>query len=239
MEITAVQYLMSVLGLSIYVYLLWTGYRRNLFKHYPFFFGFIAWCLVRDVTRWIVSFQWGLQSDFVSDFYNITGIPTPLGQIFLLLEIYNRVKFRRDVQHWLVLVLFSGLMTLYSLNGQQSNFYLVFHNIALYFQVLFCLLVHLQFHQNRRIYLGRNYSGILYGLSLMIALQSFNYSLKLFEIMPNEYFVYLVQLLSFIPWVAYIVTMRQLDVPGVIEPEVVEELASIEANFRRAARCLR
>jgi len=240
MDVNLVQYLISIFAFCLYFYLLYVGYRDGLIRHFPFFYGFVTWCIVRDASRWVVLTYWGYGSEFYYHFYYALGLVTPLAQIFLLIEIYYHVKSRRDVSHWLVLLLFTAMMSWYSIHQRDSkNAYIVFNNIALYFQVLFCLLVHLQLQQNRRLYLGRNYSGILYGLSFMIALQSLNYGLRLFDYVSRADFATLIQTLGVIPWVAYAICMRKLDLPREIQPQLVRELASIEANFKRAAKCLR
>ena len=136
------------------------------------------------------------------------------------------------------------MMSWYSIQQNAVSYYwnhayVIVDTIALHFLVLFCLLVHIQFHRNRQLDLGRNYSGILYGLSLMITLQSLNYALRLFEYVPHQSFIIYVQALGFIPWIAYAFCMRRLDLPKPLEPELVNELAAVEANLRRAVSSVR
>ncbi|MBI4444327.1 MAG: hypothetical protein HY645_00345 [Acidobacteria bacterium] len=239
MKLTLSQYLISITSLAIYVYLLAVGRRRDLLGHFPFFYGFLLWCLVRDLARWGVLFYFGYSSPVYYHFYYTSGFVTPLAQILLLTEIYYQVKSSSDRLHWFFLLGFTGLMSWYSAAQHEREVYLVFNTIALYFQVLFCLLIHLQLHKNRRIYLGRNFSGILYGLSLMISLQACNYGLRLFHYVPHEYFALLLQAMGVIPFAMYVWYMDRLDLPRAIQPEIVDELAAIEANFRRAARSVR
>ena len=236
MEVQAVQYFLSAAGFLVYFYLLYSLVKGGLLKHFPFFCAFVVWCLVRDTLRWVVIAQWGYGSDVYYHVYYTSALLTPMAQIILLVEIYYRVKTRRDIRHWAVLAVVTGMVAFLQ---PWSDPYLFFNSIALYFQVLFCLLVHIQLQKNRRLYLGRNYSGILYGLSLMIALQSVNWALRLFEYLPHEDFRVLLQALGFIPWIGYVICMRKVDLPRVLDGELVDELAAIEANFRRAARSLR
>jgi hypothetical protein len=237
--LSPVQYLLSGTAFAVYCYLLYSLAKSGLIRHFPFFYGFVVWCLVRDALRWVVIAQWGYGSEVYYHAYYTSGLLTPLVQILLLVEIYYRVRSRRDFGHWVVLAVFTVMVSAYALYQQQSNFYIAFNTIGLYFQVLFCLLVHIQLQKNRQLYLGRNYSAILYGLSLMIALQSLNYALRLFEYLPHESFRILLQTLGFIPWIGYLIWMRKLDLPGELEEEVVHELAVLEANFRRAAKSMR
>lgn len=239
MGLNAIQYGVSALSFLIFFYLLWVGYRKGLLRHFPFFYAFVGWCVVRGISRWIVLSYWGYESNVYYHFYYTLGLLTPLAQLLLLVEIYYRVKTQRDRGHWIVLGVFTLMMAWYSLQVQEASVYRVFNTVALYFQVLFCLLVHVQLQRNRRIYLGRNYSGILSGLSLMIALQSLNYGLKLFHYLPEGYFVTLLQVLGLIPWIAYVVSMRKLDLPRPVEPELAKELAAIESTMRRAVRSVR
>ena len=236
MGFSPIHYFVSLAAFVTYFYILYIGRRGGLLRHFPFFYAFVTWCLIRDALRWVVIFTWGYDSAVYYHGYYILGLFTPLAQILLLVEIYYQVKSRRDVGHWVVLAVFTGMMSWYSLHQQGSNPYIVFQTVVLHFQVLFCLLVHLQLQKNRQLYLGRNYSGILYGLSLMIALQSFNYALRLFEYLTPESFILYLQALALIPWIGYAFCMRTVDLPRRLQKELVDELAAAGTNLRRAVR---
>ncbi|MGH9338527.1 MAG: hypothetical protein ACRD1R_02805, partial [Acidobacteriota bacterium] len=160
-------------------------------------------------------------------------------QILLLLKIYYIVKSKEDKGQWLVLAAFTAMMTYFVLHQQTSSFFEAFHTISLYFQVLFCTLVHVQLQRNRQIHLGRNYEGILYGLTIMILAMSMTYGLRVFEHLPGGRFDLLRQGLAFVPWLIYSYYLRKLDLPRTVDPEVARELELAEAGLRGALRSIR
>ena len=138
MEVSSLQYLLSLAAFVIYFYILCIGLRGGLLRRFPFFYAFVIWCLIRDALRWVVIFSWGYDSVVYYHCYHILGLFTPVAQILLLVEIYYQVKSRRDAGHWVVLALFAGMMSWYCLHQQGSNSYIAFQTVVLHFQVLFC-----------------------------------------------------------------------------------------------------
>lgn len=236
---TIIQLLTSVLSYSIYLYLLYSGYRSRLIRHFPIFYCLVGWAVVRNVAGWALIYVWGYQSFLYYHFYYISGIVWIAFQIYLLVDIYFQIKRPNQKGHWLLLVGFTSFMTFYVFHESITDLYLMFHTICIYFQVLFCLLLHFQVQKNREIHLGANYEGMLYGLSLMVALQSFNFGLRIFDFLPVDYFLQLSQPLSLIPWIIYLFSMRRLDLPRCLSREQLEEMELVRLSFRKAVRSVR
>ena len=100
MEVQLIQYFLSLAGFFVYYYILHIGRRAGLLRKFPIFYAFVGWCVIRDASRWVVLYIWGYDSNVYYHFFYVLSLLTTFAQILLLVEIYYRVKSRRDVGHW-------------------------------------------------------------------------------------------------------------------------------------------
>lgn len=214
------QILVGALALSLYALLLMTMFGR-MRRVFPLFLAFVAFSLASEMVGWTLILSGLYVSEPYTHFYFITS-GASLGLLLIVVaRIYWTVRNDRDFSHWVGLGIFAFLMLATGLNHRTrveftSDAYVLFQFVALSFLVSFVIITYLQVFNSKRTVLGRNYSGVLYGVTFLLAFQLLDFSFYHFSILGTQEFLGILQMVSVVPWLIFIWAFRTEDAPAEI-----------------------
>jgi hypothetical protein len=180
--------------------ILWRALSAGMLRKYLVFYLFVGFVAATSIVQMITQAYWGRDSlEYYYAFYAAT-IPMPLLQIWVLWDIYRKVvgnaKISWNSLFWPgILVISMALLAVFKVAATpNADIFHRYHAVTLPAQVMLLLLM---FRSLAGVGLSRNVTGILLGLSLLVGLQTINFTTFLFLGAPQQTFSFLAQFVYF------------------------------------------
>ncbi|MBI4445848.1 MAG: hypothetical protein HY645_08045 [Acidobacteria bacterium] len=213
------------LGIFLETVILWRGYKRQLLRHYPPFYAYIAAVLLIALIRHSVLLGWGNRSQPYFYAYHWLNFFFPPLQLWVLSDLVKVGSTKKNRLAVVRLATISGLLAIPVGIGVWASDALIFEKLQAFllaFQALFCVGVCKRVAQSD-IRLGRNLQGILFGLSILMALQSFNFVYRVCELTQTEKFNFATQYIYLMILIFFLWHLWDFQPSGTV-PAVAREL---------------
>lgn len=178
--------------------ILWRGVRQGMATEHRSFYAYALYLGIASPLRLGVYASAGFSSPEYYWVANVTNLGYPIFHCAILWSIYLKIQSGKATLKQVVSVL--GLASLLSapilanlpsLSGEPFN---LFHAVTLPIQALLCAMLATALINRPEIQLGENLSGIFFGLSSLIILQSIHHYNYLFAIIPFDVFRHILPL---------------------------------------------
>jgi hypothetical protein len=196
--------ILALIGNLILMLIIWRGVIAGMIRRYPVFYGYVSFVFSASIVQLLVWEVWGRESAQYHYAYYLPTLLMPLLQFWVLWRIYRKVIGDTDKAwpppRWAsIFVAVMALLAGYKVMT-VPELLLVFryHAITLPVQVAICLVIFRAVARHSPGTLGRNVTGILLGMSLIVALQTINFTAYLFLDSSSTVFGFLVQFVYFL-----------------------------------------
>lgn len=217
--------------------IIWRGVHHRMLQRYWIFFIYLLYLGVLSSTGLAVYGWFGYTSLEFYWFSSLSNLGYPFFHCAILWGIYLEIQPQRPSTKQIAFLL--GLIGLLSapilanwpaMTGEPFN---LFHATTLPIQALLCGLLAIALINRPEVRLGKNLSGIFFGLSTLILLESLHHYNFLYGIVSFEIFRYVVPLTYTGVLAFFLVSLWE---PSRIE--VVEETRQLNENLQVAIRQL-
>lgn len=217
--------------------ILWRGIRHGMATEHRSFYAYVLFLGITSPLGLSAYVFAGYASSEYFWVANLTNLGYPIFHCAILWSIYLKIQSGRATLRQVVFVLgFAGLLStpilvsLPSLSGEPFN---LFHAVTLPIQALLCAMLATAMINRPEIHLGENLSGIFFGLSSLIILQSIHHYNYLYAIIPFAVFRHVLPL-TYTLILGYL--LLRLWAPS--RMTVVEERRRLNVNLQLAIRQL-
>ena len=186
---------------------------HGMLRRYRVFYAYVCFALVTLSGTVPVAVFFGMKSQEYYYAYHLTNLFVPLFQLWILWDIYRRIVGNdkipsKDLFHSVTLLALMTVPVLWGVSSLGSgDFFYRYHLVTLAMQVVTCLLVYRKAGLRADLDLGRNLKGMLFGLSLMVALQVVNFSRFLFREEAYRNFAFFVPFIYFLALIVFAYTL--------------------------------
>jgi hypothetical protein len=232
-------------GNLLLLVILWRGLTEGMLRKYSVFYGYIGCVLLCSLTQIFLKAAYGLWSDQYYYAFYLPPLLWAVLQVWILHDIYQRVVGNTKIS-WQTLTLPAIVVTVVAVMAwlkvssmaSVDPFYR-FHAISLPVQVMIALMV---FHRlNTYILpgeLGRNLSGILLGISLIVAPQTINFTSYLFLGESYALFAFLLQFGFFVALAVFCFGLWEYAPMRRLQPAAQAQLAKLDGNLHQVVKVL-
>jgi hypothetical protein len=197
-----------------------------------------------SIVQLIAQYSWGWDSiEYYYVFYFAT-LPMPALQIWVLWDIYRRVvgnpKISWNSLFWPgILVISMALLAVFKVSAiPNADIFHRYHAITLPAQVMLLLLMFRSIGSSTGAGLSRNLTGILLGLSLLVGLQTINFTLFLFLGAPLQTFSFLVQFVYFMVLGVFSYSLWEYRPARQLQPSSQAQVIQVNEKLQRLVKIL-
>ncbi|HSR69213.1 MAG TPA: hypothetical protein VLU25_14855 [Acidobacteriota bacterium] len=202
-------------------------FQPRRIAQFPAFFGYAIWQIGSAAAVW--GLYWA-QVPWLYSFNRVVQVLTLATVTAVLIEIYFVLKRRADWSHWIALLVFTLAAAVLARGPMAGyDYYYGLITVFMLFNCALAVMVQLMRLRSRRVSLGRSYSRILFGLSLMLAFQTFLYVYGLLDLTPWPWLVALAQPISLAGWPWYIAALQRVELPARLD--LAEEEEELELSL--------
>jgi hypothetical protein len=244
-------YLAAAGNLALLTVILVRGVRGALVRHYQAFYFYIASTLVIAATMTGISLFAGHGSKLHYYAYNLSSLGFPAMQLWVLRDIHRRIigndktASGRLPRLVILLIAFTAPVALDVFVLRNADYFVRYHMWTLSLQAAACVFVYRALVSRIELNAGRNLTGMLAGLSLMVALQSINFVQFLFGQEAYAMFAFFVPFIysialiifSYTLWTFEPVTERAPQL-GLTPAMADEQLQRINERLQQTVRSL-
>lgn len=196
-------YLLQIASNVFLGVILWRALSSGMFRKYLVFYLFIGFVTATSILQLILQVFWGIESPQYYYAFYVSTLPMPVLQIWVLWDIYSKVvgypKISWNSLRWtVILVIVMAVLAVIKVASMPSaDIFHRYHAIILPVQAMLLLTVFRSLSSFAGAGLSRNVTGILLGLSLLVGLQTINFTIFLYLGAPMQTFSFLVQFVYF------------------------------------------
>jgi branched-subunit amino acid transport protein AzlD len=196
-------YLLQIASNVLLGIILWRALSAGMLRKYLVFYLFIGFVAATSIVQLVLQALWGTDSQQYYYAFYASTLPMPALQIWVLWDIYRRVvgnpKISWNSLFWPgILVISMTLLAVFKVAAiPDADIFHRYHAVTLPVQVILLLVVFRSLNSFAGVGLSRNVTGILMGLSLLVGLQTINFTIFLFLGAPTQAFSFLVQFAYF------------------------------------------
>jgi len=190
--------LISALNLLLLAGLLVRAAFKGQLSRYSLFYTYIAYYFLATAGLILIEGSYGLQSPEYRNFYNYANLLVPVFHLLILARIHRTISpgsFAQRVALGSLVVGAVSLPVLWTLMTMTGALFYRIQAASLVLQVAACVVVLEALIARSDIDVGRNIRGIVFGISLLATIQSYNFLSIFTEAIRYEVFRLLVPML--------------------------------------------
>lgn len=176
-------------GIVLLALVLVRGCTRKMLREYAPFYAYVAFSLLATLSLAVVIPYSGVTGKLYYHTYYAEALAIPLFYLWILVALYRRIKGAgercegiRGIPVWLAVISVLAGWKFFQVSAVGPDGGLLFkvNALTLPIAVVGCILVHRMASLHREVRLGRNFSGILTGLSILVGFQTINFTIFCF-----------------------------------------------------------
>ena len=222
--------------------ILWRAVSTGLLHKYLIFYLFVGFVAAISIVELITQLCWGRDSlEYYYVFYAAT-LPMPVLQIWVLWDIYRKVvgnpKISWNSLFWPgILVISMALLAVFKVAATpDADIFHRYHAITLPVQVMLLLVMFRTIGSFAGAGLSRNLTGILLGLSLLVGLQTINFTMFLFLGAPIQAFSFLVQFVYFMVLGVFSYSLWEYRPARQLQPSSQAQVTQVNEKLQRLVK---
>jgi hypothetical protein len=235
-------YLLQSASNALIGIIIWRALSSGMLKKYLVFYLFIGFVALTSILQLISQACWGTDSKQYYYAFYLATLPMPALQVWVLWDIYLRVVGNPKISwtnlRWpVILVVSMAVLALTKVASMQNvDAFHQYHAVSLPVQVVLLLMVYRSLSNFAGISLSRNVTGILLGLSLLVGLQTINFTSFLFLGTPVEAFSFLVQFVYFMVLGVFSYCLWEYKPARQLQPSSQARVAEVNEKLQRLVK---